>query len=108
MLFVLVTVAAPLAVPSGPLLAVAEGDCLETPLVLAVTTGMRSGELLRLTSRAIDVDRGSIGVVASLQPTEHEGGCGRPTIIRSGVSAFTYLTRARFTDMTHPASSRPL
>lgn len=51
------------------LLKVGEGDRLESFLVLALSTGMRSGELLGLTWRAIDFDRGAVSVVASLQPT---------------------------------------
>jgi integrase len=51
------------------LLATAQGDRLEALLVLALSTGMRSGELLGLTWRSVDVDRGSISVIASLQPT---------------------------------------
>lgn len=51
------------------LLDVAKGDRLEAFLVLALSTGMRSGELLGLTWRAVDLDRGAISVVASLQPT---------------------------------------
>ncbi len=51
------------------LLATVQGDRLEALLVLALSTGMRSGELLGLTWRAVDLDRGSISVVASLQPT---------------------------------------
>jgi integrase len=51
------------------LLAVAQGDRLKPFLVLALSTGMRSGELLGLTWRAVDLDRGAVSVVASLQPT---------------------------------------
>ena len=50
------------------LLKVVEGDRLEALLILALSTGMRSGEMLGLTWRAIDFDHGSISVVASLQP----------------------------------------
>lgn len=51
------------------LLKVGEGDRLEAFLVLALSTGMRSGEMLGLTWRAVDFDRGAVSVVASLQPT---------------------------------------
>jgi integrase len=51
------------------LLHAVEGDRLEAFLVLALSTGMRSGELLGLTWRAVDLDRGSVSVIASLQPT---------------------------------------
>jgi integrase len=51
------------------LLSIAHGDRLEALLILALSTGMRSGELLGLTWRAVDLDRGSVSVVASLQPT---------------------------------------
>ncbi len=50
------------------LLKVAQGDRLEALLVLALSTGMRSGEMRGLTWRAVDLDRGRISVVASLQP----------------------------------------
>jgi integrase len=48
-----------------------QGDRLEAFLVLALSTGMRCGELLGLTWRAVNLDRGSVSVVASLQPTPH-------------------------------------
>ena len=51
------------------LLEVAKGARLEALLVLALSTGMRSGELLGLTWRAADLDGGRVSVVASLQPT---------------------------------------
>lgn len=51
------------------LLQMVQGDRLEAFLVLALSTGMRSGELLGLTWRAVDFDRGSVAVVASLQPS---------------------------------------
>lgn len=51
------------------LLKVGEGDRLEAFLVLALSTGMRSGEMLGLTWRAVDFERGAVSVVASLQPT---------------------------------------
>lgn len=55
------------------LLKVVEGDRLEAFLVLALSTGMRSGEMLGLTWREINFDHGSISVVASLQPNaEHQ------------------------------------
>ena len=55
------------------LLKVAEGNRLEALLVLALSTGMRSGELLGLTWRAVDLDHGSIGVVSALQATTGGG-----------------------------------
>jgi integrase len=51
------------------LLAVAEGDRLEAFIVLALSTGMRLGELLGLSWRSVDFDRGAVSVVASLQAT---------------------------------------
>jgi integrase len=51
------------------LLRTAEGDRLSALLLLALSTGMRLGELLGLTWRAVDLDRGTVSVVASLQPT---------------------------------------
>lgn len=57
------------AAEARTLLAVTRGDRLEALLVLVLSTGMRSGELLGLTWRAVDFDRGSVSVVSSLQPT---------------------------------------
>lgn len=51
------------------LLQAAAGDRLEPFLILALSTGMRLGELLGLTWRAVDLDRGTVSVLASLQPT---------------------------------------
>jgi integrase len=51
------------------LLLVTQGDRLEAFMILALSTGMRSGELLGLTWRAVDLDRGTVSVVGSLQPT---------------------------------------
>ena len=51
------------------LLQTASGDRLEPFLILALSTGMRLGELLGLTWRAVDLDRGTVSVLASLQPT---------------------------------------
>jgi integrase len=51
------------------LLQTVQDDRLEAFLVLALSTGMRSGELLGLAWRAVDFDRGSIRVLASLQPS---------------------------------------
>ncbi len=47
----------------------AEGDRLEALLVLALSTGMRMGELLGLTWRAVDFDAGAVRVQGSLQRT---------------------------------------
>jgi integrase len=51
------------------LLAVAEGDRFEALVTVALSTGMRSGELLGLTWRAVNLDNGSVSVVAALQST---------------------------------------
>lgn len=51
------------------LLQVAQGDRMEAFLILALSTGMRSGELLGLTWRSVNFDLGTVSVVASLQPT---------------------------------------
>jgi integrase len=51
------------------LMRAAEGDRLEAVVVLALTTGMRMGELLGLTWRALDLERGAVRVQASLQRT---------------------------------------
>jgi integrase len=49
------------------LLAAAGGDRLEALYVLAVTTGMRRGELLALRWRDVDLDQGALAVTGSLQ-----------------------------------------
>lgn len=66
------------------LLRVAEGDRLEALLIIALSTGMRSGEMLGLRWKAIDMDRGQISVVASLQPNAaHELVLMEPKTARS-------------------------
>lgn len=52
---------------AGRLLAVAHDHRLEALFVLALTTGARMSELLGLTWTAIDLDRGSITIRATLQ-----------------------------------------
>ncbi|MGH2363199.1 MAG: tyrosine-type recombinase/integrase [Chloroflexota bacterium] len=51
------------------LLATAKGDDLEALYTLAVTTGMRQGEVLALRWRDVDLDGARLQVVASLQRT---------------------------------------
>lgn len=65
------------------LLGVVEGDRLEALLILALSTGMRSGELLGLTWRAVDFDRGSVSVVASMQWTPRGMALAEPKTTRS-------------------------
>jgi integrase len=55
------------------LLDAARGDRLEALYVLAVTTGMRQGELLALRWKDIDVDHGTVQVRATLQRTKEDG-----------------------------------
>lgn len=50
-------------------LAAAEGDRLEALYVLAITTGMRQGELLGLRWRDVDLDGGSVQIRGSMQAT---------------------------------------
>ena len=45
----------------------AKGERLEALLVLALTTGMRRGELLALRWKDVDLDRGTLAVTGSLQ-----------------------------------------
>jgi integrase len=52
----------------------AKGERLEALLVLAITTGMRRGELLALRWKDVDLDRGVLAVTGSLQ------GETRPTL----------------------------
>lgn len=51
------------------LLAATRGDRFEALFVLALTTGMRQGELLALKWRGLDLDGGSLQVRATLQYT---------------------------------------
>jgi integrase len=60
------------------LLLVAEGDRLQVLLLLALNTGMREGEVLGLTWRAVDLDAGTVSVVASLGPTKAGLALGTP------------------------------
>lgn len=52
------------------LLEAAAGDRLEALYVLAITTGMRQGEILGLRWRDVDLDDGYVQVKATLQRTE--------------------------------------
>lgn len=51
----------------GTLLKKAKGDQLEALYVLAITTGMRQGELFALRCDAIDLQRGTLFVMGNLQ-----------------------------------------
>jgi integrase len=44
-----------------------KGDRLHIPIMLAITTGMRRGEILALTWSDIDVDSGTVSVTKSLE-----------------------------------------
>ncbi|MHB8992040.1 MAG: tyrosine-type recombinase/integrase [Chloroflexota bacterium] len=55
------------------LLDVAKGNRLEAFYVLAVTTGMRQGELLGLRWRDVDLAKGTLQVTATLQRTKKDG-----------------------------------
>lgn len=55
------------------LLAAAQGDRLEALYILAVSTGMRQGELLALRWSAINLDRRTVQVRATLQRTKEDG-----------------------------------
>lgn len=54
----------------GRLLDAAAGDRLEALYVLAVSTGLRQGELLALQWPNIDFERGTLQVLGTLQPTK--------------------------------------
>ena len=58
---------------SRMLLAAAQGDRLEALYVLALSTGMRQGELLALRWSDISVDRRTLQVRATLQRTKADG-----------------------------------
>ena len=55
------------------LLEEAHGDRLEALYVLAVTTGLREGELLGLRWQDVDLDRGTLRVCQQLTRTKEEG-----------------------------------
>jgi integrase len=54
---------------ASQLLTAAKGDRLEAVYVLALSTGMRQGEILALRWSDLDLDRGMAKVSATLQPT---------------------------------------
>jgi len=56
-------------------LSVVRGDRLEALYVLAVTTGMRQGELLALRWRDVDLEGGSLRVTSSIQYVRGKGLC---------------------------------
>jgi integrase len=51
----------------------AEGTSLCLPILLAVTTGLRRGEVLALRWKHIDLDRSTLSVVESLEETKDGG-----------------------------------
>lgn len=65
------------------LLRAAEGDPLEALYVLAVTTGMRQGELLALRWRDIDFERGALTVNGTLHRVGGGWSIGEPKTTRS-------------------------
>ncbi len=67
----------------GALLAAAKGDPLEALYVLAVTTGMRQGELFALRWDAIELDAGSLSVTGNLQTVGSELVIQQPKTPRS-------------------------
>lgn len=55
------------------LLAAAKGSRLEAPIMLAVLTGLRRGELLALKFATVDLDKGSLYVAEALEHTRSHG-----------------------------------
>lgn len=55
-----------------------EDTSLYIPVVLAVATGMRRGEILGLRWRAVDLDQGLVRVVSTLQRHRHGVDIGEP------------------------------
>ncbi len=47
-----------------------EGTTLHIPILLAVTTGLRRGEILALRWKVVDLDRGVLSVVQSIEETK--------------------------------------
>ena len=58
---------------TGALLIAAEGSSIHIPVLLAVTTGMRRGEVLGLRWKDIDLDRGVLSVAQTLEQTRQPG-----------------------------------
>jgi integrase len=65
------------------LLRAAAGDRHEALLTLALATGMRSGEVLGLTWKHVDLEHGAVRVVAALQPTADGLALSQPKTARS-------------------------
>lgn len=65
------------------LLATASGDRLEAVYALAVTTGMRRGEILALQWKYVDLETGSLQVVGTLQRTREGLSIAEPKTDRS-------------------------
>jgi len=61
------------AAATAELIEAARGYSMFMPILLAVTTGMRRGEIAALKWRNVDLDAGKIGVVASVEQTK--AGC---------------------------------
>ncbi len=55
------------------LLEVARDDCLYALYVLAITTGMRQGELLGIMWEDLDLDQGTLDVSRASQSLQHKG-----------------------------------
>jgi integrase len=58
---------------TGALLRAAEKSTIYAPVLLAVTTGMRRGEILGLHWRDVDLDRGNLSVAQTLEETKVGG-----------------------------------
>jgi integrase len=56
----------------------AEGTGLHMPILLAAATGMRRGEILGLRWRAVDLKKGNLRVIATLQRNRRGLGFGEP------------------------------
>lgn len=63
---------------TGTLLRAAEGSWMYVPVLLAVTTGLRRGEVLGLRWRDVDLDRGALSVAQTLEQTRSEGLAFKP------------------------------
>jgi integrase len=60
------------------------GARLYVPAILALTTGMRLGEVLALRERSVDIDRGVIEVREALEETKAKGIIFKPPKSRAG------------------------
>lgn len=68
---------------AGALLSALDGSPLQIPVLLALTTGMRRGEILALRWQDLDLDRGALSINRTLEETETDLAVKEPKTERS-------------------------